>query len=183
MSEKVKACELCKEQPATVLCAECFKCYCEECNKVIHGIKSLKEHKTEIIPEGVVVNAMCSLHNDALRVFCVDEVKLCCHACKSKELHKDHKVVEVTEIAQDNEVFSAADVRKRFADVVKRDEELGKKIEETIGSIRKEGDAAKGKITQTFKAEHEKLQEEEAKVLGELERACNESEDVLQGSW
>ena len=130
-------CELCGEQPVSVLCAECCRCYCDECNKLIHGIKSKKGHKVEAIPEGVVVNAMCPLHGDALRMFCVDEVKLCCLTCKTKELHKGHNVVELSAISQDNETFSAAAVKKRFADVLKCDDALDKKIEEAIENIQK----------------------------------------------
>ena len=181
MSEKVKACEFCGEQSATVLCAECCRCYCDRCGKFAHGIDSKKGHKTEVIPEGVIVDGMCPLHNDIpLKMFCVDEVKLCCSTCKVKDLHKGHNVVDLSEVSQDNEVFSASEVRKHFADVLKCDDELDRKIEETIESIRKEGNEAKEKIEQTFIEAHEKLTEEEAKIIGELERVCNESEEVLQ---
>ena len=180
MSEKVKkACELCKEQPATVLCSECCKCYCDRCDKTIHGI--LKGHKTEAIPEGVVVDAMCPLHkNNPLEMFCVDEVKLCCFGCKLKDLHKGHNVVDLSDVSKDNETFSASDVRKHFAVVLKSDDELDKKIEEAIENIRREGVEASEKVKQTFIEAHKKLEEEEAKVMEELERVCNESEEVLQ---
>ena len=174
---------MCKEQPATVLCSECFKCYCDECNKLIHGIKSMKGHKTEAIPEGVVVDARCPLHNDIpLEMFCVDEVKLCCAMCTNKveDFHKGHNTVKVSDVSQDNEVFSASDARKHFAVVLKFDDELDKKIEETIESIRREGNEAGEKVKQTFIEAHKKLEEEEAKIMDELERVCNESEEALQ---
>ena len=182
MSEKVKkVCELCEEQSATVLCAECCKCYCDRCNKYMHGIESKKGHKTESIPEGVIVDAMCPLHNDALRMFCIDEVKLCCLECAFMSgLHKGHNIIKTPDIAQDNEIFSASEVRKHFADVLKCDDELDKKIEEAIEDIRKEGNEAIKKVKQTFIEAHEKLTEEESKIMEELERVCNESEEVLQ---
>ena len=119
----------------------------------VHPQKSSKKgHKIESIPEGVVVNAMCPLHSDTpLEMFCVDEVKLCCHACTFKDLHKEHNVVELSVISQDNETFSAADVKKRFADSLKCDDALDKKIEETIESIRREGDEAQKKINRHSK--------------------------------
>ena len=174
MSEKAKkACEFCKEQSATVLCAECCKCYCDRCDKTLHDI--LKGHKTEAIPEGVVVDALCPLHNDEpLKMLCVDEVKLCCPLCKVEKLHKGHKVVKVIDISQDNEVFSAAEVRKHFADVLKCDDELDKKIEETIENIRKEGNESREKVKQTFTEAHNALKEKEAKAMEELEKAHEE---------
>ena len=86
MSEKVKkACELCEEQPATTLCSECCRCYCDGCNKLMHAMSKKKAHKTEAIPEGVVIDARCPLHNGIpLEMFCVDEVKLCCGICTSR---------------------------------------------------------------------------------------------------
>ena len=140
MSEKVNVCEFCGEQPVSVLCAECSKCYCGECNKLIHGIGSKKGHKVEVIPEGVVANAMCPLHkNEPLSMFCVDEVKLCCSPCNFEDLHKGHRVVKISDVSQDNDTFSAADVKKRFADVLKCDDALDKEIDEAIENIRKEG--------------------------------------------
>ena len=62
MSEKVKVCELCEEQPAAVLCAERCKCYCNRCNRYAHSIVSKKGHKTEPILKGVIIDAMCPLH-------------------------------------------------------------------------------------------------------------------------
>ena len=124
MSEKVKACEFCGEQSATVLCAECCRCYCDRCGKFAHGIDSMKGHKTEVIPESVIVDGMCPLHNDIpLKMFFVDEVKLCCGIWKVKKLHKGHNVVDLSEVSQDNETFSASEVRKHFADVLKCDDE------------------------------------------------------------
>ena len=46
--------------------------------------------------------------------------------------------------------------------------------------IRREGNEAKEKVKQTFIEAHDKLTEEEAKIMEELERVCNESEEVLQ---
>ena len=184
MSENTeKVCELCEEQPATLLCSECCRCYCDGCNKLMHAMTKKKGHKTEAIPEGVIVGAMCPLHNDnPLEMFCVDEVELCCGTCTSrtKDLHKGHNVVKISEIPQDNEVFSAAEVRKRFADALKSDDELSKNIEGAIDSIRSEWNDAREKVRQTFTEAHKRLEEEEAKVMEELESACNESEEALQ---
>ena len=134
----------------------------------------MKRHKTESIPEGVIVDAMCPLHNDALRMFCVDEVKLCCSTCKTKDLHKGHNVVDLSDITQDNEIFSAAEVRKRFADALKCDDELDKKIEETIESIRSEDNNVREKIKEAFTEAHNALKEKEAKAMEELEKAHEE---------
>ena len=175
MSEKAKkACEFCKEQSATVLCAECCKCYCDRCEKFAHGIDSMKGHKTEAIPEGVIVDAMCPLHNDALRMFCVDEVKLCCGICKVENLHDGHNTVKIADISQDNEIFSASEVRKHFADVLKCDDELDRKIEETIESIRSEDNNVREKIKEAFTEAHNALKEKEAKAKEELEKAHEE---------
>ena len=108
MSEKVKVCELCEEQPATVLCAECFKCFCDRCSRLVHELPKKKDHKTEIITKGVRVDAMCPLHKkDHMGMFCVDNIQLCCFGCAFEGQHKGHRVVELSEVNKDNKVFSA----------------------------------------------------------------------------
>ena len=180
MSEKVKVCELCEEQPATVLCAECCKCFCDGCSEFVHGKASKKDHKTEVIPKGVRVDAMCPLHKDALRLLCVEDIEMCCFGCKCEDSHKGHKVMKVSEVGKDNEVFSAAKVRERFEDILKCDDDLEKRITETIENVQKENVSAKEKASQSFREAHEKLNAEEAAVMEELEKACSDAEDALQ---
>ena len=181
MSEKVKVCEFCEEQPAIVLCAVCCKCYCDECSKYTHGKASKKDHKTEVIPKGVRVDAMCPLHKgNQLDLFCVDDTELCCANCALQGQHKNHKVANLSEVSEDNEVFSAAKVRERFGGVLKCDDVLEKRIIETIESVQKESESAKEKVSQSFREAHEKLNAEEAAVMEELEKACNEAEEALQ---
>ena len=151
MSEKVKVCELCEEQPATFLCAECYKCYCEECCEFVHGKASKKDHKTEAIPKGVRVDAMCPLHKDEpLKLLCVDDTEMCCTTCVFDKSHEGHPGVKVSEVNEDNEVFSAAKVRERFEGTLKGDEDLEKKITETIESVQKESEGVKEKVSQSF---------------------------------
>ena len=149
MSEKARVCELCEEQPAVVLCAECWKCYCDRCSEFVHGLPHKKFHKTEGIPKGVIVDSMCPLHKDVpFNLLCIDDVELCCFGCRVKSLHDGHNVVDLSEVAKDNEVFSAAKVRKRFGGVLKCDDDLEKKITETIESVQKESVSAKEKVSQ-----------------------------------
>ena len=99
---------------------------------------SKKDHKTEAIPKGVRVDAMCSLHKgNQLELFCVDDTELCCGICERKSLHKNHKVVELSELVEDNEMFSAAKVRERFEGALKCDDDLEKRIAETIENVQK----------------------------------------------
>ena len=103
MNKMMKLCEECEEQPGTVLCSECCRSYCDGCNKFNHAKPAKKRHKLEAIPEGVRVDCRCPLRKDTpLGMLCVDEVRLCCPVCKIKKLHKDHNVVDLSEVAQDN---------------------------------------------------------------------------------
>ena len=140
-----------------------------------------KDHKTEGIPEGVRVDAMCPLHkNDALSLLCVEDVDLCCTTCTFKKLHDGHKTVELSEVGKDNEVFSAAKVRERFEGVLKTDDDLEKRITEAIEDVQKENVSTKEKVSQSFREAHERLNAEEAAVMEELEKACSETKEALQ---
>lgn len=176
-----KACDLCQDQLAAVLCSECHRCYCNECSQFVHRSAKNRGHKTDKLLENVTVDAMCPIHKgNPLEMFCLDEVKLCCAMCKVKEMHKGHNLIYLSDILKDNEVFSASDVRKRFAAVTKCNDDLDKKIEAIVEVISKEAGKTKEKVVCTFRAEHKKLEEEEAKIMEELERICNESIDALQ---
>lgn len=180
MSEKEKLCELCEEKTAVVLCPGCFKCYCSECSKFIHGIPS-KRHATEDIPQGVRVDAMCPIHKkDALELFSVDEVKLCCFGCKDEKVRKKHNIVSLSEISQDNKIFSAENVKKDFELVLERDNSLEDKITHEIEKIQNEGNEMENRIVNTFKEAHEKLDAEEVEVKKELEQICRRYSDRLE---
>ena len=171
---------MCEEQPATALCVECCKCYCDNCCIAIHGLVK-KEHKTEVIPKGVRVDARCPLHRDVpLDLFCVDDTEMCCFGCEHDKLHDGHKIFKVSEVSEDNEVFSAAKVRERFEGVLKCDDNLDKRIVKAIESVQKESANTKEKVSQSFREAHEKLNTEEAAVMKELEKAFNEAEEALQ---
>ena len=180
MSERVKVCELCEEQPATTHCAKCCKCFCDGCSEFVHGLPHKKDHKTEAIPKGVRVDAMCPLHKDALRLFCVEDTELCCGTCGLLGPHKGHKIVDLSEVSDDNEVFSAAKVRERFEGVLKTDDDLEKRITEAIEDVQKENVSTKEKVSQSFREAHERLNAEEAAVMEELEKACSETKEALQ---
>ena len=78
----------------------------------------------------------CPLHKGSqLDLFCMDDVKLCCTSCALQSLHKGHKVVKVSEVSKDNKVFSATKVRERFEGALKCDDDLDKRIKETIESV------------------------------------------------
>ena len=110
-----KVCELCEGQPAAVLCAECYKCYCDECSEFTHRKDPKKGHKVEVIPKGVRVDAMCPLHkNNPLTMLCLDNTKLCCSTCRYEGGHKDHRVANLLELSKDSRTFSVAKVRERF---------------------------------------------------------------------
>ena len=178
--KRLKLCEFCVEQPAAVLCAECCRCYCDECNKGAHELMK-KSHNVEAIPKCVDVNARCPLHKDVpLELFCLTDTKLCCSMCKVDDLHKGHNSVKVSSISDKDILFSEKRLKERFESALKHGNDLEKKITETIEGVQKENVATKEKVSQSFKEAHERLNTEEIAVMKELEIVCNETEDALQ---
>ena len=180
MSEvRTKLCELCEEQPATLLCAECFRCYCEKCNKYVHESSKKKDHKTENIPKGVKVDTLCPLHKDEpLKMFCVNDNELCCPMCGLSGPHKGHNLVKVSEVTEDNKAFSSS--KELFEGALKCSNDLEKKITDAIDGIQKNSSSTKEKVSQFFKEAHSRLDAEEAAIMEELEEACGEAEEALQ---
>ena len=174
-------CELCEEQPAAVLCAECCKCYCGRCSEFVHGLPQKKSHKTEAIPKGVRVDARCPLHKDEpLKLFNLARTELCCPTCKMNDAYSEDDVVDLCEINKDNEIFSAKQIKEDFTYALKCDHTSEKKITDALEFIQKESTDTKEKVSQTFKEAHNKLEAEEAVVMEELEKACSKAEEALQ---
>lgn len=168
-----KTCDLCIDEHATTLCFECHKCYCDECNCFIHKKRKFEHHKTETITEGITFNEMCPLHNKEYEMFCVDEVKLYCSECKKEKNHVTHKLIKITDIQKDNEIFSTRKVRTLFKDSLRWENKLENDIITVLRNIQNMIIEKREEVKQTFDEEHKKLYEEEAKVLGELEDTGN----------
>ena len=147
MCEKVKVCELCEEQPATVLCAVCCKCYCDGVVSLFMGRLRRKATKQKSFPK-VCDLMQCVLFTKTSLSSCFVWMTLSCVArlVPLKKLHDSHKVVELSEVSEDNKVFSATKVRERFEGVLKCDNDLDKKITETIESVQKESESIKEKF-------------------------------------
>ena len=64
-----KTCEVCGD-PATVLCLECGKYLCGECDAVVHKEEQNKSHKRE----SFTVDTKCPEHTaHSLEYFCEDD--------------------------------------------------------------------------------------------------------------
>ena len=65
MSKKAKVCELCEEQPATLLCAECCRCYCDRCDECKEFVQwSTNSHQHRIpfcFEQGEYISWDCDL--------------------------------------------------------------------------------------------------------------------------
>ena len=87
-------CELCVknslQQPSSVLSVASATVI--DATSLCNGLPKKKDHNAEVIPEGVRVDAMSSLHKDTFRLFCVGDTELC---CAFQGLHRRHKIVSL----------------------------------------------------------------------------------------
>ena len=112
MNEKtkfIKECELCNSN-ATCLMLSCNNYFCDRCYKLIHDIKNNSVHKKESIDPFIPIDIKYPEHQkDRLNLFCVDEkgniiflflffLEICCSLCYYKNLHPDHKLIELSDI-------------------------------------------------------------------------------------
>lgn len=87
---------------------------------------------------------------------------------------------EANSTSTNDEVPPIEKIRAQLKDALERDHELEYKIESVIENMHKESLEAREKIAQTFREAHEKLSSEEAIIMNDLEKACNEADETLR---
>lgn len=106
--KNIKECYICGVD-AVSLCFECKNYFCEKCYKYVHDKEKNSNHKKEIIDLFVPFDVRCPEHPEhPVALFCVDEkgnyifnfliLELCCSYCCFKNIHDNHKILELSDL-------------------------------------------------------------------------------------
>ena len=147
MKNSIKHCDFCGKD-ATCLCFECLNYFCDNCYKLIHDLQNNSSHKKEEIDLYVPIDIKCPYHpKNPLNLFCVDEkgkknillilfIELCCAYCLYKNLHQNHKILEISDIESlKKENITIESSSKEFNEIINQTTNLKNKIEQEIDKI------------------------------------------------
>ncbi|XP_033934284.1 nuclear factor 7, brain-like [Pseudochaenichthys georgianus] len=153
MEKFIKACPLCK-RPSV---------YDPPCNLVLKNLcESFLQERGQRPPE-----ALCSLHSEKLKLFCLDHLQPVCVVCRDSRIHSDHRFKPIDEAAQDlrEELQEALQPLKKKLETF---EEVKVKIDQTAEHLKVQARHTETQIKKQFKKLHQFLEEEEEDRLAAL---------------
>ncbi|KAI4796229.1 hypothetical protein KUCAC02_027884 [Chaenocephalus aceratus] len=111
--------------------------------------------------------ALCSLHSERLRLFCLDHQQPVCLVCRDSKAHTNHRFRPIDEAAQDlrEELQEAL---QPFQEKLKLFEEVKVKFDQTARHLKVQARRTETQIKEQFKKLHQFLEEEEEARLAAL---------------
>ncbi|XP_034724911.1 E3 ubiquitin-protein ligase TRIM39-like [Etheostoma cragini] len=111
--------------------------------------------------------ALCSLHSEKLKLFCLDHQQPVCLVCLHSETHSNHRIRPVDEAARQHrkELQETLEPLKKK---LKGFEQVKVKFDQTAGHIKVQARCTETQIKEQFKKLHQFLEEEEEARLAAL---------------
>ncbi|XP_051270028.1 E3 ubiquitin-protein ligase TRIM39-like [Dicentrarchus labrax] len=104
--------------------------------------------------------ALCSLHSEKLKLFCLDHQQPVCVVCRDSEIHTNHRVRPIDEAAQDHRE-KLQKTLKPFKEKLKIFKQVKGNFDQTAEHIKVQAEHTERQIKEQFKKLHQFLQEEE----------------------
>ncbi|XP_033988871.1 nuclear factor 7, brain-like [Trematomus bernacchii] len=153
-TEKViKECPLCK-RPSV---------YEPPCNLVLKNLcESFLQERDQRSPE-----ALCSLHSEKLKLFCLDHQQPVCLVCRDSEKHSDHRFRPIDEAARQHKK-ELQETLQPLKEKLETFEEVKVKFDQTAGHLKFQARRTETQINKQFKKLHQFLEEEEEARMAAL---------------
>ncbi|KAF3855634.1 hypothetical protein F7725_016357 [Dissostichus mawsoni] len=111
--------------------------------------------------------ALCSLHSEKLRLFCLDHQQPVCLVCRDSRTHTNHRFRPMDEAAQDLREELQKSLQP-FQEKLKLFEEVQVKFDQTAGHMKVQAQHTETQIKEQFKKLHQFLEEEEEARMAAL---------------
>ncbi|XP_033981855.1 E3 ubiquitin-protein ligase TRIM39-like [Trematomus bernacchii] len=123
--------------------------------------------------------ALCSLHSEKLRLFCLDHQQPVCHICRDSKTHTNHRIRPMDEAAQDlkEELQKSLQPLKKK---LKLFEEVKVKFDQTAGHMKVQAQHTDTQIKEQFKKLHQFLEEEEEARMAALREEEEQKRRVME---
>ncbi|XP_033981617.1 E3 ubiquitin-protein ligase TRIM39-like [Trematomus bernacchii] len=111
--------------------------------------------------------ALCSLHSEKLKLFCLDHQQPVCHICRDSKTHTNHRITPIDEAAQDLREELQKSLQP-FQEKLELFEEVKVKFDQTAGHMKVQAQHTETQIKEQFKKLHQFLEEEEEARMAAL---------------
>ncbi|XP_033981620.1 nuclear factor 7, brain-like [Trematomus bernacchii] len=123
--------------------------------------------------------ALCSLHSEKLKLFCLDHQQPVCLVCRDSKTHTNHRFRPIDEAAQDlrDELQKSL---QPFQEKLKLFEEVKVKFDQTAGHMKVQAQHTETQIKEQFKKLHQFLEEEEEARMAALREEEEQKRRVME---
>ncbi|XP_058874152.1 zinc-binding protein A33-like [Acipenser ruthenus] len=130
-------------------------------------VKSFLKERSQNHPAPTGI--LCSLHDEKLKLFCVDDKEALCVVCQTSKKHENHKLRPVQETAQryKGELKTAL---KPLQDKLKTFNEVKNECDKTAKHMKKQAQQTERQIKEEFEKLHQFLRDEEKARIAALRR-------------
>ncbi|NXF00261.1 TRI35 protein, partial [Menura novaehollandiae] len=124
--------------------------------------------------------ALCPLHHEDPKFFCLEDKELACFGCQNSKEHEGHKMRPVQEAAAD---FRAklANMESSLRDKAKDFGTVRRSYESILRHNQAEAARLERQVRREFEKLHEFLWDEEKALLAELAEESRRKQDLIQG--
>ncbi|XP_053171957.1 nuclear factor 7, ovary-like [Scomber japonicus] len=201
-SEEDLCCPICHEVFRDPVVLSCSHSFCKDCLKSwwrqkptrecpVCKRKSSKEHP----PVSLVIKnlcesflqdrdqraseALCSLHSEKLKLFCLDHQQPVCLVCRDSEKHTNHRFRPIDEAAPHHKK-ELEETLKPLKEKLKVCEEVKVKFDQTAKHIKVQAQHTERQIKDQFKKLHQFLEEEEEARMAALRKEEEQKSQMMK---
>ncbi|XP_059207210.1 nuclear factor 7, ovary-like isoform X1 [Centropristis striata] len=161
-----RECPVCKRRSSKVL---------PPCNLVLKNLcESFLQERDQRASE-----ALCSLHSEKLKLFCLDHQQPVCLVCRDSEKHSKHTIRPIDEAAQQHKkkLQETLEPLKKKLEVFK---EVKVKFDQTAEHIQVQARRTETQIKEQFKKLHQFLEEEEEARMAALREEEEQKSQMMK---
>ncbi|XP_067442234.1 nuclear factor 7, brain-like [Thunnus thynnus] len=201
-SEEDLCCPVCQDVFRDPVVLSCSHSFCKDCLKSWWRQKQTREcpvckrrSSKEQPPVSLVLKnlcesflqdrdqraseALCSLHSEKLKLFCLDHQQPVCHICRDSEKHTNHRFRPVDEAARQHKK-KLEETLEPLKKKLKVCEEVKVKFDQTAEHIKVQARHTERQIKEQFKKLHQFLEEEEEARMAALREEEEQKSQMMK---
>ncbi|XP_053171966.1 nuclear factor 7, ovary-like isoform X2 [Scomber japonicus] len=200
-SEEDLCCPVCHEVFRDPVLLSCSHSFCKDClkswwrEKPTHECPVCKKRSSMDPPLNLALKnlcesflqdrdqraseALCSLHSEKLKLFCLDHQQPVCVVCRDSEKHTNHTIRPIDEAAPQHKK-ELEETLKPLKEKLKVCEEVKVKFDQTAKHIKVQAQHTERQIKEQFKKLHQFLEEEEEARMAALREEEEQKSQMMK---